>query len=178
MFHFTIFSGTEGELAPANTTVVTFFGAADLRGPTVAQQLLHFRAQRAQKPSRWAWLFGTQDNLVVTIFGATTIQEPTVTEEYTALASVVRSGQIAREELPGLLDAFEAHIGSRGALRTLTLFGACTVSPIKASKEREVLDAAARNGVVDPRARKGLENLVDAPRPVRWRAVGELVFAG
>ena len=178
MFHLTIFSGTEGELAPANTTAVTFFGGAGLRGPTVAQQLLHFRAQRARKPSRWAWLAGSEDNLVITIFGATAIQEPTVTEEYTALASVVRSGQIAKEELPSLLDAFEAHIGSRGALRTFTLFGACTVSPLKAAKEREAIDSAARNGIIDPRARKGLEALVEAPRMVRWRAVGELVFAG
>ena len=62
-------------------------------------------------------------------------------------------------------------------MRTLTLFGACTVRPIKAAKEREAIDSAARNGVIDPRARQGLENLVDAPRAVRWRAVGELVFA-
>jgi hypothetical protein len=178
MFHLTIFSGTEGELAPANTTVFTFFGGADLRGPTIAQQLLHFRAQRARKPSRWAWLLGAEDNLVITIFGATTIREPTVAEEYTALAAVVRSGQIAKEELPGLLDAYQAHTGSRGVLRTLTLFGACTVSPLKAAKERKALDSAVENGAIDPRARRSLEALVEAPRPVRWRAVGELVFAG
>ncbi|HZN38437.1 MAG TPA: hypothetical protein VFD82_06515 [Planctomycetota bacterium] len=178
MFHLTVFSATEGELAPARATVFTVFGSAELRGPTVAQQLLHFRAQQLRKPGRWDWLFRSEENLAVTIFGATTIHEPTIAEEYSALAGVVRAGRIAKEELPGLLDAFEAHIASRGALRTFTLFGACVVAPHKVATENKALQAAADSGAIDVRARKGLEGLIEAPRPVRWRAVGELVLAG
>src|SRR5262245_10467470 len=108
MFHLTILSSTEGELAPTGTSVLTFFGAAELRRPTLTQMLLHFRARRGQKVSGWSRLIGSEENLVITIFGATSMREPTLTEEYTSLAAAVRSGQLTRAELPELLDAFEA----------------------------------------------------------------------
>ena len=176
MFHLTIFSGTEGELAPTGTTVLTFFGGAELRRPTLAQQLVHYRASRGRARSRWDWLLGSQENIVVTIFGGTTVREPTLAEEHAALAAAVRSGQIDRRELPGLLDELEAHAGAKGALRTLTFFGACVVTAWKASKERKALDAAAETGAITAAARRVLETLVEAPRSVRWRALGELAL--
>ncbi|MCC6785885.1 MAG: hypothetical protein IT457_23760 [Planctomycetes bacterium] len=175
MFHFCLFAGTEGEMPPAGMTAITIFGGSELRRPTLAREIGAWRARRGMPRSRWRWLFGSDENLIVTIFGATCVVEPTLVEEYAAMASLVRSGQVTGEELPSLLDGLESQIGGRDSYRTLTLFGGCVVRRRSPSRERKALDAAVANGGLDHRTRSWLETLVEAPRGVRWRALGELV---
>ena len=177
MFHLTIFSGTEGELAASGATVLTVFGSAELSRPTLAQQLIHLRSQRGRRRGLFDRLIGSHESIVVTVFGSSMLRDPSIAEEYAALAAAVRSGQIERHELRGLMDELEAVGGARGALRTLTLMGACVITSLKAAKERKALDAAAESGAIDTALKKSLDALVETPRQVRWRLIGDLVLA-
>lgn len=176
MFHFCLFAGTEGEMPPIGLTALTIFGGTELRRPTLAREILVHRATRGRTRRRWTWLFGSEENLVISVFGATSLVEPTLAEEYAAMLALVRSGQVTKEELPALLDGIEAQANGRNSYRSFTLFGACVTHRRSATKERKALDAAVANGGIEPRARAWLETLVEAPRGVRWRALGELVM--
>ncbi len=176
MFHLTLFSGTEGEMSPIGCTVLTVFGGAELRRPTLARQILTLRARPNAKRGLWRWLSGSDENLVVTIFGGTVVHEPTLVEEYAALSALVRSGQVAREELAMLLDRFGGDPRVT-AYRSFTLFGACSSRRISAKHERKALDEAERMGAIGRPLRSALDGLVEAPSGVRWRALGELVTA-
>ena len=177
MLHLTLFSGTEGEMPPSGFTAVTFFGGTELRRPTLAREILHYRATRDLPKTRWSWLFGTDENFVLTVFGGTVITEPTLVEEHTALAAILRTGQIRTDELPAIVDGIELRTGGRASYRTFTLFGGCSTRIGNSKRERKALDAAIANGGIDVPTRTWLERLVEAPRSVRWRAFSQMRLA-
>lgn len=177
MFHLTLFSCTEGEMTPSGLTAVTLFGSCELRRPTLAREIQHYRATQGRPKSLWGWLVGSEENLVATLFGATEIIEPTVADEYAALTGLLQSRQVAREEIGSLLDMLESKSGGRSTYRSLTLFGACISRRKKAAYERKALDAAVESRGIDARTRSWLDTLVEAPRSVRWRALASGVMA-
>lgn len=177
MLHLTLFAGTQGDMPPSGFTAVTFFGGAELHRPTLAREILHYRATRDLPKTRLGWLFGSDENFVVTLFGGTVITEPTLVEEHQALAAILRTGQVRSEELPALVDGIELKHGGRAAYRTFTLFGGCSTRLGSVKRERKALEAAVANGALDAPTRTWLERLIEAPRSVRWRALSQLRLA-
>jgi len=176
MFHLTLFGGTEGEIAPSGFTALTLFGGSELRRPTLASQLLHLKNRREHKRRSWQRLLGSDQNLILTLFGGTVIVVPTMVEEYTALAAVLRSGTVSRDEFTALLQQLTTG-GQRGLSRTMTLFGVCVVRHPSPAKERKALEVAAKTGAVTAKARESLETIIGAPPESRAGSLGKLVVS-
>jgi hypothetical protein len=176
MFHVTLFSGTTADAAPAGFTALTLFGGADLRRPTLAAELLHLKD--GPRSRRWLQtLLGTDHNLILTLFGATVLRAPTLVEEYAALAALLRTGAVSRQECHELVDRLATAPSQISTYRTLTLFGTCMTRYPSQAKERKALEAAAASGTLPAPVRAALEGLLGSPAPARRRTLSELAMA-
>lgn len=177
MYHITFFAGTTGDMVPTGFTALTLFGGAEIRQPTLASLLLHQKRQGSRKPRRWDRWFGSDENLVITIFGGTTLIAPTAAEEYAALAGLLRSGALTREECEQLMNQLPEFSARRSMCRTFTVFGACVTQYPSSKKERRSLDAAKEAGSIRDNERRELESILDTPPEARGRLIGRLVMA-
>ncbi len=114
MIQFCAFGGYEGRLQPGKRLIITMFGGADLRVPTLARRLLSMRRRQAEgvRPHRL---------IIVTLFGGTEITWPTLAEEFIELREAVSSGAIHVSEWDAMMS--ELSRLEDGAIVTLTLFG-------------------------------------------------------
>jgi len=130
MFKICLFGAYDGRLESERQIVFTMFGAAELRRPTIARQLVQ---QRARQGPTTAPLPRRQVPAVVTIFGATEIKLPTMAEEFIDLQEAVRSGVLPLAEW----DRAVAELSSFSATTvfTVTLFGACDEAELPSEDE-------------------------------------------
>ena len=163
MLQYTIFGGSDGQIAPRGFSAVTLYGYSRLTRPTLAQRILNLKQGPPPKPKSWWERAGRSDRaLILTVFGMTEIINPTLMEEYSALRSLLATDAVTPDECRELTLRILRGDGKDDFI-TFTVFGACYTKKHPRSAEEQALDAAESAGAIPRAHRVRLGLAVGAP---------------